>query len=299
MKQRVKQEKPGRDSHLERLRVMIGDLLSNFSFSAQWNGGVFYFVLLAIVCYLFILPTPEGHTKGKSILFVFGMLLLAFILGGPLNILARMIFRAHIIQMIILFFIVAPLLVYGAKRGMIFKKISTPFVENTTEIMKHPFIRILMFYGLFIIYHFPSVFDYIRMSNTLNYLYLLGLFIASTLLWSTIFTFKMELPNSCQLNKLVLSVNAIIFLGFSSFLVITTNQLYGIYNDLELLQLSLAVCLPAGETIADIPEKFYTVLHPFPPLKEQKIAGGILAVSQMMWLFLPVSFKVIKEMGKN
>ncbi|MBM7603012.1 putative membrane protein [Metabacillus crassostreae] len=275
---------------------MIGGLLSNFSFSAQWNGGVFYFVLLTIVCYLFIIPTPKNHPRWKSVVFVVALILLAFTLGGPLNILARMIFRAHMIQMVILFFIVAPMLVLGTKRGIPSPKQIQPFIQIWNSIIiKYPIIFIILFHGLLLIYHIPSVFDDIRMSNTLNYFYLLGLFITALLLYSSLFSISDITKSFSHSNKwFYVTLNIMILLGFSSFLLITRNQLYGIYIDLELLQTALEVCLPVGETIEDIPEKFYANLNPFPPLQEQKIGGAILAGSQFFTLFLIYSFNILK-----
>ncbi|WP_158638647.1 cytochrome c oxidase assembly protein [Metabacillus litoralis] len=269
--------------------------MSNFSFSAQWNGGVFYFVLLTIVCYLFILPTPKNHPKGKSVVFVIAILLLAFTLGGPLNILARMIFRAHIIQMVILFFIVAPMLVLGAKRGILSSKLTRPFINNWNMIIKRPIISILFFHGLFLMYHIPSVFDEIRMSNMLNYLYLIGLFLAAILLYSSLFTYNDDNLFSIQYKRTYVALNMIILLGFSVFLLITKKQLFGIYNDLELLQSALNVCLPAEETIEDIPVEFFDVLNPYPPLQEQKIGGSILAGSQVLTLLLFSSYSFLRN----
>ncbi|MCT2537674.1 cytochrome c oxidase assembly protein [Aquibacillus koreensis] len=264
---------------------MITDILANFSFLSQWNAGILLMVLLGTVFYLFLLPSGTNHTVKKTIMFVVGIVLFYIALGSPLNILGRILFRAHIIQMIILYLVVAPLFVISTKSELFAKLITYSYVKKGYLAITRPIFVILFFYGLFIFYHIPVLFDFIRMNYTLNYVYLFVMFIVALLWWSPLFPFTSEVDRLSNTKKLLYIIcNLSLFLALSLFFILQNNSLYSIYMDFELLMAAILLCLPAGETIETLPNDFVETLLPFPPLREQRIGGVFLLISQLIWV---------------
>lgn len=260
---------------------MLLDILNNFSFHTQWNAGVLLMVLLSVVFYLFLLPTPNDHPKLKSVLFIFGLFLIFFTVGSPLNLLGRIIFRGHIFQMLILIVIVAPLLLIGFKSTIVSKAVTYEKVRKFLLFIKKPQITIVVFHVLFIGYHIPAVFNYVRISYVLNYFYLLLLFFAALLLWSPLIPIIKELDSLSIKRKIRYSLwNIVFFIPLALWFIFSEQILYSIYIDPDLIRLSLEVCLPPGEPIESIPEEFFDYLLPFPPLREQQLGGWFLLMGQ-------------------
>ncbi|WP_078544997.1 cytochrome c oxidase assembly protein [Litchfieldia alkalitelluris] len=260
---------------------MLLELLSNFSFHTQWNAGVLLMVLLSIVFYLFLLPTPSNHPKVKSVLFIFGLFLIFFTVGSPLNLLGRIIFRGHIAQMLILIVIVAPLLILGFKSTIVSKAVTYQKLKKFLTFIKKPQITIVVFHVLFIGYHIPAVFNYVRISYFLNYFYLLLLFLAALLLWTPLIPIIKELDFLSVKQKVRYCLwNVVFFSPLALWFIFSEQILYSIYIDPDLIRLSLEVCLPPGEPIESIPEEFFDYLLPFPPLREQQLGGWLLLIGQ-------------------
>ncbi|MBD8069026.1 cytochrome c oxidase assembly protein [Bacillus sp. PS06] len=257
------------------------ELLRNFTFHTQWNAGILLMVLLGIVFYLFLLPTSGKHSMWKSIAFISGLFLIFLAVGSPLNLLGRIVFRVHMIQMVIILLIAAPLLLLGFKTEILRRAFTYPKVKKILLIIHHPKLTIPVFHLLFIGYHIPVVFSYVRVSYILHYVYLLCLFVAALLLWSPIVVKLKELDRLAIKQKIVYCfANLVLMIPFSVFLIMSNEILYSIYIDPELIKSSLEVCLPPGQSVESIPEDFFNYLLPYPPLHEQRIGGVIFLLSQ-------------------
>ncbi|WP_453991680.1 cytochrome c oxidase assembly protein [Bacillus nitroreducens] len=272
---------------------MISQLLDGFSFHSQFNGGVIFFTLILIVLYLFLLPTPDGHRKYKSVAFAASMLLILLAVGSPLNLLGRMLFRAHIIQIIIVLFIAAPLIVIGLKTNLLEKSLKYSGVKKVYRSLTHPLFAIIVFHSLFIGYHVPVVFDWIRTGYFTNYFFLIGLILAAVLLWWPIIGPIEEQDHLAFKHKLMyIVVNILLFVPVTLFLLFADGALYTVYSDTSQMLAALALCVPLGE---EIPPDLIENLLPYPPISEQKIGAIILFVSQALILSLSAIWLFMKK----
>lgn len=270
---------------------VISQILDGFSFHSQWNGGVIFFTLILIVLYMFLLPTPKNHKKYKSIAFVSSMLLILFAVGSPLNLLGRMLFRAHIIQIVVVLFIAAPLIVIGIKTNLLEKLLKNNGVKKVYRFLTHPVFAIVLFHGLFICYHVPGVFDWIRTGYFTNYFFLVGLILAAILLWWPIIGPMKEHDTLTFKQKMIyIVVNIVLFVPVTLFLWLANGELYSVYSDTSQMLAALALCMPLGE---EVPPDLLETLLPYPPISEQKNGAIILFISQAMifglsaiWLFM-------------
>lgn len=278
---------------------MIIDVLKNFSFHSQWNAGILLFVLLSIVLYLFLFPTSKEHTKTKSTLFITGLLLIFVTVGSPLNLVGRIIFRGHIIQMLLLIFIIAPFILMGLKTVKVSNKVIREKLMKIMKWLTNPKLTLSVFHLLFFCYHIPVVFNFVRINYFLNYFYFFCLFISAFLMWFSIVPAMNELTLfSLKQRMKHCIINILLFLPVCFLLIFPNTILYSIYIDPDLLRSSLEVCLPPGETVETIPDEFFDYLLPYPPLKEQRIGGGILLISQVM-IFGSMALHLKRRMKKE
>lgn len=277
---------------------LLLNILDNFTYHEKWNFGILQFIVLISILYFFLLPTSPTHTKIKSGFFILGFIIYFFALGSPLNLLGRILFRAHMIQMIMLYFVSAPLVALGIKAEFLCKPISIPFLNNVLRKSLNPVGTLIVFHVLFISYHIPFVFDYVRINLFLNYFYLLLMFIVSFLFWCAIF------PPIKELNQLNNQSRKKLFIGFMvlfiplvALLLLPKHSLYSIYTDIDQIKSSIEICLPSG----GLPEEFIEddiieTMLPFPPQHEQFIGGFILFICQLVSLsFIPVIKRLAKQ----
>ncbi|MGN7299882.1 cytochrome c oxidase assembly protein [Ferdinandcohnia sp. SAFN-114] len=270
---------------------MISQILDGFSFHSQWNGGIIFFTLILIVLYMFLLPTPKNHPKHKSIALAGSMLLILLAVGSPLNLLGRMLFRAHIIQIVVVLLIAAPLIVMGLKTNLLEKALRKNSVKKVYSVLTHPVFTIILFHGLLIGYHVPVMFDWIRTGYFTNYFFLIGLIVAAVLLWWPIIGPIKEHDQMTFKKKLIyIVVNIVLFLPVTLFLWLAKDALYSVYSDTSQMLAALALCMPLGE---EIPPDLLETLLPYPPIGEQKNGAIILFITQTLifglsaiWLYM-------------
>ncbi|MEK5440654.1 cytochrome c oxidase assembly protein [Fredinandcohnia sp. FSL W7-1320] len=272
---------------------MISQILDGFSFHSQWNGGIIFFTLILIVLYMFLLPTPKDHPKHKSIAFAGSMLLILLAVGSPLNLLGRMLFRAHIIQIVVVLLIAAPLIVMGLKTNLLEKALRKNSVKKVYSVLTHPVFTIILFHGLLIGYHVPVMFDWIRTGYFTNYFFLIGLIVAAVLLWWPIIGPIKEHDQMTFKKKLIyIVVNIVLFLPVTLFLWLAKDALYSVYSDTSQMLAALALCMPLGE---EIPPDLLETLLPYPPIGEQKNGAIILFITQTLILGLSAIWLYMKK----
>jgi putative membrane protein len=240
---------------------------------------------------MFLLPTPKDHPRYKSIAFAGSMLLILLAVGSPLNLLGRMLFRAHIIQIVVVLLIAAPLIVIGLKTNLLKKMLQKNSVKRIYCVLTHPVFTIVLFHGLLIGYHVPVMFDWIRTGYFTNYFFLIGLILAAVLLWWPIIGPIKEHDQMTFKKKLVyIVVNIVLFLPVTLFLWLADDALYSVYSDTSQMLAALALCMPLGE---EIPPDLLETLLPYPPVGEQKNGAIILFITQALifglsatWLFM-------------
>ncbi|SHG70269.1 cytochrome c oxidase assembly protein [Ornithinibacillus halophilus] len=254
---------------------MLEILLDEFMFGSLWNGGIFLFVAFAAIIYLFLLPHDDRHSIWKTLSFSLGLIAVFASIGSPLNIIGRIQFSTHIIQVVLLLFVAPPLLVYGFKQKSIdLVKDKLPVVKRFINFVTKPLFAIILFYGLVYVYHISFVFDFARMDLFLNYFYLLALFVAAILFWvpiiSTNYSYKQRL--------IYTSSNILLLIPLSLIWLLVDKSLYTTYTDMTSFIAAMELCLPAGETL---PTEYYSMLLPFDPVAEQVKGGLILLVAQL------------------
>jgi len=259
--------------------LMLEFIIDEFDFhvSTLWNGGVVLFILFFIILYIFILPSGKNHTVWKTVIFFAGLIALFIALGSPINIVARIKYSSHIIQLIFLLLVAPPLLIYGFKKEIIERAREIEWIDQTIRILTKPVNALILFFVLFYIYHVPFVFDFVRIDLFLNYLFFFLLFGAAILLWIPILSEKSKLTGNQKM--LYAIVNIVLFIPYSLILFTANEGLYLLYTDTEMFRSSVELCLPNEE---DVPPEFYQALIPYDPVQQQVEGGKVLLIWQVI-----------------
>ena len=263
---------------------MLDIMLEDFPFSSLWNSGIFLFLAFTVIIYLFILPQEKDHPLWKQVVFFLGLVVVFIGAASPLNIIGRIQFSAHIIQVILLVFIAPPLLIIGMKRRIIDLALKVNVLAELIDFIIKPYCTIGLFFLALYGYHHPPIFDQARVDLYGNYLYLFLLFITGILLWIPIISKKVTLKSTTMYHLICMAL----ILPLGGILVLSKEILYQAYTDLTTFTQALEVCLPAGETLS--PE-LVLLLLPFEPIAEQHIGGIIWIISGLIILMISLFVK--------
>jgi len=271
---------------------MLDIILDEFHFSTMWNGGIFLFSLFALIIYFFILPEDDKFSIKKAIFFVAGMIALFAALGSPWNIIGRIQFSTHVIQLILLLFVAPPFLIMGFKMK-IFDKIksmkSLSILDKSFQFLTKPIAATVLFQLLFYGYHIPAIFNFARMDLYLNYFFLLAIFIAAILMWIPIISQNIL---SQKKKAIYILINSLLLVPYSLILILASEALYIIYTDVDLFVSSLEACFP---DLDSVPDDFFAVLLPFEPVYEQKVGGWYLLAGQVILFTIALVLSLFKN----
>jgi putative membrane protein len=270
---------------------MLDIILDEFHFSTMWNGGIFLFTMFGLIIYFFLLPEDKFSMK-KAILFVAGTIALFAALGSPLNVIGRIQFSTHIIQLILLLLVAPPLLILGFKNKILEKIKPGSFLDKSFNFLTKPVTALILFLVFFYAYHIPVIFNFARMDLYLNYFFMLALFITAIFMWIPIIS-KHILPKKKKV--IYILTNSLLLVPYSLILILANDALYMIYTDVDLFVSSLEACFPDLDTV---PDNFFAALLPFEPVYEQKLGGWYLLGGQLIIFAISaflLSFKKHKQ----
>lgn len=268
---------------------MLEILLDQFMFGTLWNGGIFIFAAFAVIAHLFILPHDERHSLWKTICFIAAFVCIFIAVGSPLNIIGRIQFSTHIIQMLLLLFVAPPLLIIGCKQK------SLDYVRERfpklIHVVTNPILVFILFFAFLYSYHIPILFDTARMDLFLNYFYMLGLFFTAILFWIPIVS-----PNRLSSKKRVsyIGLSFVFILPFFLTWILANDNLYRTYVDMGSFIKAIELCLPPGESLS---EEYYLLLLPFDPIQEQ-FKGGFIWLLSLLVIF-GLSITLMKQSIKG
>lgn len=253
---------------------MLATMLEEFPFASLWNTGIFLFIAFAAVIYLFLLPQEKKNSWWKSVCFFIGLMVLFIATGSPINIIGRIQFSVHIIQVVLLCLIAPPLLLLGMKRTIIDRALRNKWVTKMVSFLMKPYVSISIFFLTLYIYHHPPIFDNARVDLYGNYFYLLALFVTALLLWIPI------IRGRNWTRTLIYHVLSIVMIvPLAGILLFSEEILYQAYTDFATFTQALEVCLPVG---AELSPQLVLQLLPFEPVAEQQLGGGILLASVLV-----------------
>ncbi|KKB39223.1 cytochrome c oxidase assembly factor CtaG [Bacillus thermotolerans] len=261
--------------------------ISIFGFQALWSPYFLGFLILVTAGYFLVtvkwrnkFEGDEPLTKRQGALFVASMVILYAVKGSPIDLLGHIMFTYHMIQMAVLYLVVVPLFLRGIPWWVWKKIIDHPVVKPVFAFFTKPLIALILFNGLFSIYHLPIVFDYVKMSVALHTLYTVALFIFALFMWWPLLN---TMPDGKKLGGLrkigYIFADGILLTPACGLIIFASAPVYATYSDASAWIQAMELCVPTG-TLQQLnltgPELFSSM----PILEDQQLGGVIMKIIQ-------------------
>jgi len=256
--------------------------LSIFGFRALWSPYFILFIVLLTVGY-FYLTVKQRHKfkdseplkKSQAILFVLSMVLLYATKGSPIDLLAHIMFTFHMVQMAFLYLVIPPIFIASIPNWVWENIIELPFIKKVFKFFTKPLIALVLFNGLFSVYHIPIIMDAVKMNILLHAVYTIILFIFAIFLWWPLIN---KLPGHHQLHGLkkigYIIGDGVLLTPACGLIIFAPVAMYATYTDGEMWLKAMALCVP-GSTLSGLsisgPELFTNM-----PAREDQQLGGVL-----------------------
>lgn len=166
-------------------------MISGLSFTWHWSPGML--ILLIILCLLYVFgirQVRKGNTAAMALkpyrvlAFIGAILTLALVLLTPIDTIARtQLLAAHMIQVVILTTICAPLLLAACPGWLLQPLLNLPFIRSIVRVLTQAVVASLIFNATFLIWHAPGLYHLSLQYGTLYHLQLLSILLASLLNW--------------------------------------------------------------------------------------------------------------------
>ena len=227
---------------------MLG--LEFFSFEEKWSPLFLAFMLLLTAVYFLITGPMSGRFKasepvsaGRKTLFVSGMFMLYLAQGGPVNLLGHTMFSFHMVSMALSYLVATPLLILGIPVWLwrAFDEIN-PFKK--LGFLARPVVAAVLFNGLFSLYHFPAVHDFVMLNFWVHRLYYVILFISSVLMWWAIIQPIPEQDKTTGLMKMAyIFLNMVLLTPACALIIFASNPMYATYSDPNTWAKAMGYCV--------------------------------------------------------
>ncbi|MGM8364251.1 cytochrome c oxidase assembly factor CtaG [Virgibacillus sp. W0181] len=263
--------------------------LQIFGFRALWSPYFLLFIISLAVLYHLITGTfrkkfgdNEKPTTKQHVNFYVGLILLYAVKGSPVDLLSHIMLSAHMIQMAVFYFIF-PIFIYKGVPVWIWEKVvNTKWVKPIFSLLSKPLIALLLFNGLFSIYHIPVVFDFSKTSQLAHSSISIVLIVLAFIMWWPIMAPIKRLDTLNPLLKIgYLVASAAIITIACALLIFASNPAYSAYTSEGAWLQALSLCVPGDvlsglQTTLSGPEMF----SPLSILDDQQLGGIIMKFIQ-------------------
>jgi len=225
--------------------------LDKFNFAELWSPVVLLVYVIIAAAYLLItgpyrtlFTGSEPIGWGRRSMFLSGLFLFYFAQSGPLEVLAHMMFSAHMIAMTVSYIIAPPLLLIGVPAWLWRKFFGLTFLQRF-RFLGRPLVSIILFNGLFSLYHMPVILDYVMLHFTIHRILYAVLFLTSLLMWWPIICPVPERNRLSELQKMVYIIIAGVLLTPACALIIfAPDSLYETYSNPAVWATAMTYCIP-------------------------------------------------------
>lgn len=266
--------------------------LQLFGFRALWSPYFFLFVVALGVLY-FLITGPLRHKFGveekpttkQQVFFYGGLVLLYIVKGSPIDLLTHITLTAHMIQMAIYLIIFPIFIVKGIPVWIWERVLLRPIIRPIVKVLTFPLISIILFNGLFSLYHLPAIFDLTKSSPVFHTSFHVLLLIFGFLVWFPIMSPVKEFEQIKQPLWKIFYIfgNSVLITPACVLIIFSDVPLFAAYSSTGAWIQALALCVPSdvlnGLTSSFIisgPEMFSSMST----LEDQQLGGVIMKIMQ-------------------
>lgn len=149
------------------------------------------------------LAPGEPYRPATAAMFYAALLLFFVVEGSPLHDLAeRYLLSAHMVQHLLLSYVVARMLIVGVPRWLWRAMLTHPRVLPVARVVLRPFVTFTVFSLFFALWHVPAIYQAALMDATLHHVEHLVFLFTSVMVWWPILSPLDELPRAPYLVRL-------------------------------------------------------------------------------------------------
>jgi len=166
----------------------------------------------------------------EVIAFGSGVFLLVVALISPLDTLSGYMFSAHMMQHMLLLYIVPPLLLVGLPAWLLRPALQVRGVKKSLELLTGPIPAIILFNGVLIVWHMPGAWDAALLNPSVHALEHICMLGAGLVAWWPIFSPLPEVPRmSYPAQMLYLFIQSLVPAIVGAFMTFSSIVIYPVY----------------------------------------------------------------------
>ncbi|WP_371068422.1 cytochrome c oxidase assembly factor CtaG [Sediminibacillus sp. JSM 1682029] len=261
--------------------------LQIFGFRALWSPYYLLFVIaLGLIYYLITFTfrekfTDKGRPSRKQLIYFYtGLVILYLIKGSPIDLLSHIMFTSHMIQMS-LYYLVFPILIIKGIPEWIWRNVfSVPGLKQVLNLLTKPLIALLLFNGLFSMYHMPVIFDFAKANVVAHAVITTVILLAAFLVWWPIFTPIKEMDKLSPLMKIgYIFANGVLITPACGLIIFSGHSLYATYSETSGWIQAMSLCVPQS-VLNGLPLTGPQMFSPIPVLEDQQLGGILMKIMQ-------------------
>ena len=261
--------------------------LSIFGFQGLWSP-VFIVSTIIVIALYFYITIKKRHlfkdnqplTKKESSAFVIAVVLLYVVKGSPADLLGHIMFSVHMAQMALLLMLIPPLLIAGIPVWIWRAVINNRFIYPMFRFFTKPLLALIVFSGMFSIYHIPLIFDLIKQNEVYHIVFTLLLFISSIFLWWPIMNRLQGEHQVHGLSKIGYIIgSAILITPACALIIFATDPMYATYTSGEAWLKAMELCVPSS-TLASLTLSGPELFSNMSTIEDQRLGGVIMKIIQ-------------------
>nr|WP_256521518.1 cytochrome c oxidase assembly factor CtaG [Halobacillus sp. A5] len=261
--------------------------LQIFGFRALWSPFYLLFILIISALYFYITgpkrkQSEERPTVSQQTMFYGGMLLLYIIKGSPVDLLSHIMFTAHMTQMALYYLLFPILIIKGIPVWIWHKLFAVPVLSSILRLMTMPLLSLIVFNGIFSIYHMPVIFDYAKSDELAHTIITSFILLTAFFMWWSVFSPIKEMDRLSPILKIgFIFANGVLITPACGLIIFAGTPLYETYTESGAWMQAMSLCVPS-EVLAGLsnslsgPEYF----TPMPLVEDQQLGGIIMKITQ-------------------
>jgi putative membrane protein len=278
-------------------KIMLS--LDMFGFRALWSPLFFAAMAVMLIAYYLVVFKYYSRFKdgapatGKQAAYFTAFVIVLYLIkGSPVDLLGHITFYVHMIQMAVLYLVLPPLLIYGLPHWLWRAFLSLPVIDPLFRFLTKPLIALIMFNGIFSIYHIPLIFDFVKTDMWLHAGYTAVLFVLSILMWWPLINELPEYQTLSGVKKMgYIFADGVLITPACALIIFADAPMYATFSDPNAWAQALQLCVPST-TLSSLdlsgPEAFSSISL----LHDQQLGGVIMKVIQeiVYGIFLGYAF---------
>lgn len=279
--------------------------LQVFGFKALWSPYFLVYLLILGLLY-FLITGPYRHKFGgkdtdrPSVKYQFyfytGLLLLYIVKGSPVDLMTHITMTAHMIQMSVYLFIFPIFIIKGLPKWIWEKIYYAPVIKPILDFLTKPLISLLLFNGLFSLYHLPVIFNFSKSSPIVHTSISIILLVAAFIVLIPVVSPLKELNKLSPLLKIAyVLANSVLITPACVLIIFATDPLYSAYTENGAWLQALSLCVPSGvlqgiSSTLTGPEMFTSMTS----VADQQLGGVIMKFMQEIvygFIYTSIFFK--------